>query len=116
MLIEPNSPQQLIELPIRQLIACWPLCSRCCSDLVRSLRALECFPVPSDRVRILALACGFFNAGAPQSPQGDLNNPEKLRGRAQKSKAIGGLHVRPSDGRRPATDPAKPAVQRKHIS
>jgi hypothetical protein len=35
-------------------------------------------PVPIDRVRILALACGFFNAGAPQSLQAVLNNPEKL--------------------------------------
>jgi hypothetical protein len=43
--------------------------------------------VPSDRVRILAVACGFFNAGAPQFLEAVLNNPEKLRDLARKSKA-----------------------------
>ena len=51
------------------------------------MRALEYFNVPSDRVRILAVACGFFNAGAPQFLEAVLNNPEKLRDLARKSKA-----------------------------
>ena len=51
------------------------------------MRALEYFTVPSDRVRILAVACGFFNAGEPQFLEAVLNNPEKLRDLARKSKA-----------------------------
>jgi hypothetical protein len=51
------------------------------------LRALEYFTVPSDRVRVLAVACGFFNAGAPQFFEVVLSNPDKLRDLARKSKA-----------------------------
>ena len=64
MLIEPNSPQQLIELPIEAIDCMLAPLQQMLFGLGPVFASPRMLPVPTDRVRILALACGFFNADA----------------------------------------------------
>jgi hypothetical protein len=74
--------------------------------------ALNAAP-PSQSRRMMRLLEGsrgsdqaVYPGKAHQFLEAVLNNPEKSRGLARKSKAVGDLNARRSNGRRPAMEPA----------